>query len=84
MIHLHSDKLEDDSTESKQSDICTFTHGGFLQEFEEFDEEGNETAFKEVVRLFKEPDTRRYLPKMANLKINVFQDNEEDDEETPY
>lgn len=71
-----ADKLVDDSTERHYSDICTFTNNACLQEFDFEDDEGNPTAFRDVVRLFREPDTRRFLPKMAYLRVNVFETDE--------
>lgn len=75
------DKLEDDSTERHESDICSFSKNECLQEFDEEDDEGNPTAFKDVVRLFREPDSRRYLPKMAYLRLSVIEADEKGEDD---
>lgn len=79
-----ADKLTDDSTVRHESDICTFSNLECLQIFDEEDDEGNPTAFKDVVRLFREPESRRFLPKQAYLRLNVVEADEQADEEISY
>jgi len=66
-------KYEDDSTQIRQSEISEASNAAAVIDFDDEDDEGNETAFKEVVRVFREPDTRRYLPKMAYIKIKTYE-----------
>lgn len=52
--------------------------------FDDVDDEGNPTAFKETIRMFREPDSRRYLPKLAYLRVHVVETDMVADEETFY
>lgn len=68
-------KYEDDSTEKCQSEISSVSNASPVIEYDDVDDEGNETAAKEVVRLFREPDTRRYISKYAYIKIKAYEED---------
>lgn len=79
MEKIEISKFHDESTEIKSTVMNEASNTQTVIEFEEEDEDGNETAFKEVIRVFREPDTRRYLPKQAYLKIVVHAADPDDD-----
>lgn len=75
------DKLDDEPTQRHETDILEFSNDMCEHRMDDLDDEGKETAFKDVIRLFREPNSRRYLPKEGFIRINYVQINEETDEE---
>ena len=64
------DKLVDEPTKRHETDVLEFSNDDCQQTFDDQDDEGNDTAFKDVIRLFREPNSRLYLPKEAYVRIN--------------
>lgn len=75
------DKLVDEPTKRHETDVLEFSNDHCQQMFEDQDDEGNDTAFKDVIRLFREPNSRLYLPKEAYVRINFVQIKKDTDEE---
>ena len=85
MDKIDISKYVDDSTQLRQSEISEASNAAAVIEFDDEDDEGNETAFKEVVRVFREPDTRRYLPKFAFIKVKTYEiDPSNEDKELSF
>jgi hypothetical protein len=56
-----------------ETDIISFANSDCHHRFEDQDDEGNDLAFSDVIRLFREPNSRLYLPKIAHIKINMVE-----------
>ena len=80
MDKIEISKFHDESTQIKNTAMNEASNTQSVIEFEDEDEDGNTTAFTEVIRVFREPDTRRYLSKQAYVKIVVHQTDPDDDE----
>jgi len=63
MDKIEISKFHDESTQIKNTAMNEASNTQSVIEFEDEDEDGNTTAFTEVIRVFREPDTRRYLSK---------------------
>lgn len=82
-------KMDDWPSVKHNTDICTFSNSQSVHKFMDVDEDGDETAFKDVVRLFREPNSRRFLPKYGYLRIQIAEftlkpDGTEDEEYFDY
>lgn len=79
MDKIEISKFHDESTQIKNTAMNEASNIQSVIEFEDDDEDGNATAFTEVIRVFREPDTRRYLSKQAYVKIIVHAPDPKDE-----
>ena len=82
MNKVDMSRYEDDSARNHLSDIYEVSNANSLIKFDKYDDDGKATAMKDVVKLFREPDTRKYVAKMGHLKIQIYTSDENDIEIT--
>lgn len=61
MDKVDMSRYDDDSTKNHMSEIYEVSNANSHIKFDKYDDDGKETAMKDVVRLFREPDTRKYI-----------------------
>ena len=66
---MDNEFFEDHPTKVSETDIFEMTNTRVKAEIPSQDEDGETTAFAEVVKFFKDPHTGKFMRKFAQFKI---------------
>lgn len=68
--------FKDHHTQVSETDIYQLSNCQVISDIDVVDEDGAETAFKEVVNFYKEKKSGKYMPKFCSFKM--FQHDEDE------
>ena len=72
-----SEQFNDYPGKVHETDIYQFTNSQVISDIYAVDEDGEETAFKDVVRIFRDPQSQTYMTKYCSIKLLQYDENEE-------